>query len=729
MKKIYYPILCLAGLLGTTACDDFLEDKSPSVLTSEDVFKYEETANAALIGVYEAWRAACQAQFFGDGVYYAADVCGSDIERHPEKFANQPARHYPECFYQNGTFTNQYNLLGYITETGGPYYHGFAVVAPANIIIGQTKDLKDVKQALADGIPNTASQMYGEAVCARAAAYREMVRIMGDVPYVTSDLITDNLVSRYAIYDKLIAELEKVIPVMYRVGENSSMTKNKFSRTFAEGMVARLCLDAAGYQTRRNDMTYYYGNEAEDVLEGDVVRFEDLGTPNSSANASYGRPDRWRQYVEKAKKYFKEVIDNPGSAKFYTTDPRKDGAKGQKFDNPYQYFFQQMNNLEYADESIYEYAMTQGVGNDARPYSFGRVSSGGGSNNFPCKAYGQGRINPAFYWGVFDPQDKRRDVSVCVTGSTGKGSEKLIPFTPSSKSDGGGLTLNKWDENRMANPYAVKNRQSGINGPYMRMAEIYLGYAEACAWLGQDGEAKTYLALVRERSFPAGKANTDAFIASRGSMLKAVVDERGFEFAGEGDRRWTLIRTGLIGDAIKNIKELTAKMIDGLETNGYYQFDNGNVISAYVWTKLVDAKGKYGYRLTTQCPEGMEDDPVLFPGWRGQNDDWGTAGLKSGVTEANVEKNLTAGDNTNLAIKGLFTYIDPAGAEAAALEADGYTKEEYGAQLVTNKDEYLKYLFLDYDYQSAPVYLWPLTPNTILTSKGAITNGYGFKQE
>ena len=120
MKKIYYPILCLAGLLGTTACDDFLEDKSPSVLTSEDVFKYEETANAALIGVYEAWRAACQAQFFGDGVYYAADVCGSDIERHPEKFANQPARHYPECFYQNGTFTNQYNLLGYITETGGP---------------------------------------------------------------------------------------------------------------------------------------------------------------------------------------------------------------------------------------------------------------------------------------------------------------------------------------------------------------------------------------------------------------------------------------------------------------------------------------------------------------------------------------------------------------------------------------------------------------------------------
>ncbi len=721
MKKIYIPILCVAGLFSTTACDDFLDGKSPSAVTPNEVFNYEETANAALIGVYEAWRAACQSQFFGDGVYYAADVCGSDIERHPEKFSNQPNRHYPECFYQNGTFTNQYNLLGYITETGGPYTLGFAVIAPANSIISNVRDMTDVKKALEEGIPNTASQMYGEAVCARATAYRELIRTLGDVPLATPDEAEDVLVSRYVIYDQLIDELEKVIPAMYRVGENSNMTKNKFSRTYAEGLVARLCLDAAGYQTRRDNFNYVYD-------DGTAVQFEDKGT-NASAGAKYGRPDRWKSYVEKAKKYFKEVIDNPGSAKFYTTDPRKDGAKGQKFDNPYQYFFQQMNNLEYADESIYEYAMTQGTGNDARPYSFGRVSSGGGSNAFPCKAYGQGRINPAFYWGMFDPQDKRRDVSVCVTGSTGKGAEKLISFNPGSKSDGGGLTLNKWDENRMANPFAVKQRTSGINGPYMRMAEIYLGYAEACAWLGQDGEAKPYLALVRERSFPAGKANTDAFIASRGSMLKAVVDERGFEFAGEGDRRWTLIRTGLIGDAIKNIKELTAKMIDGLETQGYYTFENGNQISAYVWTKLVNAKDSVGYRLTTQCPEGKEDNPILFPGWRGQNDDWAAAGVKSGVTEANVEKNLTAGELTNLAIKGLFTYIDPAGAEATALEANGYTKVEYGAQLVSNKDEYLKYLFLDYDYESAPVYLWPLTPNTILTSGGAISNGYGFKQK
>ena len=56
-----------------------------------------------------------------------------------------------------------------------------------------------------------------------------------------------------------------------------------------------------------------------------------------------------------------------------------------------------MNDLEYADESIYEYNMTQGVGNDTRTYALGRVSSGGSKQNYPCKSYGQGRVNPAFF--------------------------------------------------------------------------------------------------------------------------------------------------------------------------------------------------------------------------------------------------------------------------------------------------------------------------------------------
>ena len=316
---------------------------------------------------------------------------------------------------------------------------------------------------------------------------------------------------------------------------------------------------------------------------------------------------------------------------------------------------------------------------------------------------------------MFDPQDKRRDVSVVLTGSTGKGVEKLISFKPNSKADGGGPSLNKWDENRQVSPWTAEQRKSGINGPYMRIAEIYLGYAEACAALGDQVTAKQYLATIRERSFPAGKANTDAFITSQGGLLRAIIEERGFEFAGEGDRRWTLIRSGFLPEAIKRIKDLTNEMIEGLKTNGYYRFNNGNIISDYVWTKLVDAKTEYGFRLTAQCPEGKETDPVLYPGWRGQNDNWEGLGL--------------TGNNgkTNLAIKGLFENIIPGSDEAKALEAAGYQKTNWGADLRGAADEYNKYLFYDYDYKKAPIYLWPFTPNILST--GGFTNGYGFKQE
>ncbi len=717
MKKIFSAFLAAAGLFAATSCTEFLTTNSSSVVDVDFVFSNMETARASMYGVYEAWRTAANSNVFGDGLYYALDICGSDIERHPEAFSNQPGRHYPECLYQNGTFAKEYGLLSYQSETGSAYTHLFSLIGSANSVINAMQSANNFGEEMAKEEPTEFTQLYGEAMVARAIAYRELCKYYGDVPFATkSGESASGLSPRDSIYDCIIKDLETVIPHMFRVGENATMEKNIFSRTFAEGMIVRICLDAAGYQTRRMDLPNFYKDG-----EGNILEFEQKGQPNANAdNAIYARRKDYLDYYQKAKKYCEDLLANPGNGVvFHSSDPRAIGAKGQQFGNPYQYFFQQMNDLTYADESIYEYAMTQGTGNDARPYSYGRVSSGGGSNAFPCKDYGQGRINPAYFYGMFDPNDMRRDVSVCVTGSDGAGAEVLIPFTPNSKAAGGGLTLNKWDECRMSSPYIQKQRTSGINGPYMRISEMYLSYAEICAVLGQEGPAKEYLKLVRERSFPAGKANTDKFIASCGSLLRAVIEERGFEFAGEGDRRWTLIRTGFLPEAIKNIKDMTKNMIDGLASQGYYEFANGNVISSYLWTKTVDAKALYGYRLTTQCPD--ESDPVLFPGWRGQNDDWAGLAASKGVSVSS----LKAGDLTNLAIKGLFNRISDE--EAAALEADGYKKVDWGNTLVEKSDEYLKYLFYDYDYVSAPIYLWPYTPNAVST--GGFTNGYSFKNE
>ena len=715
-KSIYKTLVLITSVSVLVSCDDFLDTSSPSDVDADFVFSNIETARAAMDGAYEKWRSTAQSYVFGDGLFYGSEVTGSDIERHPEAFSNQPGRHYPECLYQNGTYASSYSLLSYQSEDNA-YTNLFSCIGKANAIINAMQSTDEFESIMGAGEASDLSQLYGEAIALRACAYRELIRYYGDVPYASkSGVAAVGLTSRDSIYDVCIKDLETVEPLMYRLGESSTTSeKNVFSRTFVQGLIGRMCLDAAGYQTRRTDL----GSDFYKDGDGNVLTFETLGSENN--NAVYERRSDYETLYETAKTYLEACIDNSGTAVFHSTDPRSAGSNGQVYDNPYQYFFQQMNDLEYADESIYEYNMTQGTGNDARPYSFGRVSSGGSSKAYPCKAYGQGRINPAFYYGMFDPKDKRRDVSVCVTGSTGKGIEKLIPFTPNSKAEGGGLTLNKWDENRMASPYVLKQRLSGIHGPYMRLSEIYLDYAEACAVTGDDATAKTYLSLIRERAFPSGEANTDEFISSSGSLFKAIVQERGFEFAGEGDRRWTLVRTGLLPEAIGNIKEMTYNMIKGLAANGYYTFSNGNTISSYVYTKLVDAGTEYGYRLTTQCPEGSEDDPVLYPGWRGQNDDWESVASSAGLS-------FTYSDaKTNLAIKGLFDYIDPNGTEATTLLDEGYSKINWGSLLVTYFDEYYTYLFYDYDYSRAPIYLWPYTPNIVST--GGFTNGYGFSQD
>ncbi len=699
-KILSFAILA-AGAFALTSCEDFLETSSKSKPDGDFVFSNMTTARAAMDGAYSEWHGAISSQIFGDGLYYALDMAGSDIMRHPEKYENQPLRHIPESFYTNGTAAANYDPVGYGKEApNSPYSVLFSVIGKANAVTSAIEETAGFADMMAAATPTDLSQLYGEAVALRATAFRELIKYYGDVPYqsVMGEAAL-GLSPRDSIYDVLIADLQRVEPLMKPVGKD----KRFFSQTYVDGLIGRLALEAGGYQTRRGDIRYVNG-------KGEALTFETIGEKNN--DATYGRRSDWRDLYNIAKTSFQNAINHAGTASLVTSDPRS-AANGRVFGNPYQYFFQQLHGDDagYADESIYEEPFQQGAsGNDPRSYSLGRPSAGGGSNNYPCKAYAQGRINPAFYYGVFDPKDMRRDVACAVTGSTGKGYEKLIPFTPGSTANGGGIACNKFDENRQTTVWTKNQRRSGINAPYMRMSEIYLGLAEAAAALGDDATAKNYLKVIRDRAF-GGNGNIDAFIAKEGSLLKAVIDERGFEFAGEGDRRFTLIRTGLIAEKIREIKELTQKMIEGLQNNGYYTFENGNTISTYVWTKMVDAKATYGHRLTAQCPAGQENDPVLYPSWRGQNDDWEAYGLSYGDNTA-----------TNLAIKGLFTKLTEE--EIAALEADGYTKTAWGEDIVKNAQEYYTYLFYQYDYTKAPIYLFPFSPNTMGT--GGFTNGYGF---
>lgn len=694
-NKISIIALSAAAAMAATSCSDYLETSSVSTADGNFVFSNMTTARAAMDGAYNSWHGCISAQIFGDGLFYALDIAGSDIMRHPEKFAAQLPRHEPESFYQGGDLTTlaNYNPVTYGKEApSSAYANIYSVVGITNAIILAIQQMNTYDAMMAEGKATDLSQLYGEAICLRATCYRELIKYYGDVPYPNMKTgKADGLASRDSIYDDMIAELEMIAPMMTPVKKN---LKNNFSSTYAYALAGRMALEAGGYQTRRTDGSVRYVDG-----KGQKLSYEVMGTDHNGA--TYGRRADWKDLYAKAKTNFQHAVENLGDARFDESD--------------YSTFFTQLHGADngYADESIYEEPFTQGAsGNDPRSYSLGRPNTGGSSNDYPCKAYGQGRINPAFYYGVFDPKDVRRDISCVVTGNN-KGYEKLIPFIPGSQANGGGIACGKFDEGRQQTVWTKNQRRSGINAPYMRVSEVYLGLAEAAAALGDDATARTYLAKTRRRAF-RGVDNVDAFIAKEGSVLRAVIDERGFEFAGEGDRRFTLIRTGLIADKIREIKDLSARMVAGLERDGYYRFDNGNVISTHIWTKLVDPKAEFGLssRLTGVCPEGSESNPVLYPGWRGQHD-WESV---EGFTK------YAADPKSNLAIQGLFAQLSDA--EVAALEADGYKKTAWGADIVANKVEYVDNVFAGYDYVKAPIYLFPFTLNARVT--GGFTNGYGF---
>ncbi len=737
MKKTIYSIIMAVAITGLcTSCSDFLDQTSDSEADNNFVFSDPTTARAALMNGYEQWRSCGVA--FGEGSFYHYVISSSDIETQGESYSAQPWRWVPSYFYG---YTNG-NLSKQGPGTYGLYENGmmnstwsdlFNVIGIANSLINQFESADTYNALIAQTSPSTLSEIYGEAITLRASCYFELMRQYGDVPLQTkAGIEPDRLSPRDSIADFVLEDLKRVIPLMFRPGESSDIDKTYMTRTYAEGLVGRICLWEGGYQTRRTDLgaDFYKG------LDGKLISFEKVSEAGSASEGQvsecfYGRRTDWQKYYELAEKYLADAINNHGNITLQTTDPRD----ASRFGNPYQYVFQQMNDLQISNESVYEIPETQSQGS-ARPYAFGRPSNGGSSNFYPCKSYAQARMHPLYYYSYFDPNDMRRDVTCTVTGSDGHGAEAILSFTKGSRLNGG-IALNKFDENRMSKPYTVKQHQAGINAAYMRYADIILMQAEIKAALGKDAEARILLDEIRNRAFGSSeKANTDAQIAKCGSLLDAIIRERMFEFGGEGQRKWDLIRTNKLATDIPSFHEECSEMINDLRSQGYHKFANGNVISNFIWVKAVDAKKIYGYRLTTQCPEDKKDDPILYPSWRGQNDDWSVVAENNGDTKKEA---LTAGNMTNLAIKGLFRYIDPDGAEARSLEAEGYERVDWGCIIAGEDNVDIKYKDVNLQYNDLiyngykpsvpPVYMLLMHGNILKNSNGKFRNGYGFSND
>jgi hypothetical protein len=102
-----------------------------------------------------------------------------------------------------------------------------------------------------------------------------------------------------------------------------------------------------------------------------------------------------------------------------------------------------------------------------------------------------------------------------------------------------------------AEPNPVRGEWMKSDFVLMRLAEVYLTYAEAQNELGNSGEALKYINLIRTR---AGLADQPAAL-TKDQIRDAVLDERGWELYFEGYRRDDLIRHGKLLEKAKVIWE------------------------------------------------------------------------------------------------------------------------------------------------------------------------------
>lgn len=497
LKNILFTSLTVMAL---TSCNDFLDVESPSSYSEDFVFSQKTEINRALNGVYASILVG---DLYGDA-YQNTFILNSDVEMQVNTSNMVSHNGYArfDCDAQGGEIDKFWKAAYKAIEDANRFIRGM-----------ESSPLYDVNDT-------EFMQMLGEAKCLRAMVYHDLVVMFGDVPFTfkSASQLGDNYVipvaKREDIQNQLIEDLKAIAPKM---SSSTNTTVERASKEFAWSLIARIALTAGGYSLH----------------------------PEEGNNASYGvmsRPQDYQKYYRITKEYTDSVINH----------------SAHKLGGSYQDVFLKESNLEppiVNGDPIFEIPFArESTGNTG--YIQGPTSTANSGvtlgKNVWGEAKGNGRLS-AFYRFSFDENDKRRDF---VNGLWyyGNSSGNLTQDSCLIRSD---YTVhnNKWSKLWSTGQFTnMSAKNTGINYPYMRLADVLLMHAEAINELeGPTNEAQESLRKVRARAFDDQSAVT-AYIAnassSKAAFLKAVLDERKWEFAGENIRWRDLVRNNLYGQEI-----------------------------------------------------------------------------------------------------------------------------------------------------------------------------------
>ena len=556
--------LLIIGLtaLALVSCSDFLDVDSPSSYSEEFVFSQKTEIKRALNGVY----ASILVNDLYGNAYQKTFILNSDVDM--AMFTNNVGTHNSyarfDCDNQGSEINSYWQASYNAIEYANRFIHGLEN--------SKLYDENDVE----------IMQWLGEAKCIRAMVYHDLVVLFGDVPFTfqaaaqLGDGFVIPVTDREEIQKKLIEDLKNIAPKM---SSSVNTTIERPSKEFAWSLIARIALTAGGYSLH----------------------------PDKSNPKSYGimsRPSDYQQYYRIAKNYTDSVIlSNVFSLGSSYKDVFVKECNFELISHGDPIF-----EIPFARESTGNTGYIQGPTSTANNgLTLGKNTWGSASGN--------GRLS-AFYRYSFNEKDKRRDF---VNGLWyyGNSANSLTQDSCLIRAD---YTVhnNKWSK-LWANSGLFANTSAGstgINYPYMRYTDVLLMNAEAINELeGPVAAAQESLRQVRARAFDDQSA-VNTYItnaaSSKETFLKAILDERKWEFAGENMRWRDLVRNNLYGQeiiysflrylsvAMSNAGAYTGFEDDIAEHDGSYYLDQ---LPEYMYyhvlpqnvTWRVDASQVYGY--------------------------------------------------------------------------------------------------------------------------------------
>lgn len=475
----YLAALTLAA--GVTSCSDFLDQTSSSSFDDKNIFSSYELAEGTIANIYNEFG---QQNYRARSVWYGYNT---DIEFYNSSDKGDGKSQL--ATYSALTSNDQMN-----NDNGTDLWAKmYAAIEKANLAI----------EGMEANASTESAEMYnllGEAYTLRALVYIDLINMWGDVPARFESLNSDNMfiprTDRDVIYKQLIQDLQKAATLCAWPNEiTATQTVERVNKAFVKGLLARVCLQAAGYAQR---------------ADGENRRSTDpeLTVEKLYPIALQACKDVIESNTAKLKGNFEDILNNNGISGDVITA---------------------------GSESLFEIGYSNDPMRGRIMYTFGIKHNS--EDDFTSMKQGS-QVGPVatLFW-EYDKNDSRRDVTCCPF-QWNKGAQVL----QSAKSWSFGKYRYEWT-NR-----AIKSgNDDGINKLYMRYADVLLMAAEAANELGDLASAKTWLKMVRQRA--VGSVSAESYIQSIGSkddMFKAIQKERALEFAGELVRKADLIRWGLL---------------------------------------------------------------------------------------------------------------------------------------------------------------------------------------